>query len=240
MERWSFNSLLFSRLTSVLDISITEIAKRCGIAQQVLNRYMKCENELPVKVLLQICNSLRMPAHFFVSEWNNFEIPNREIATIAADQWQPVEWSGQAVELTFGDGEGRIYWKDVAVVMGITAQKPHDRFLLRKRFPVADFLTVCNHFGLSPFDFLVDQNREGTKRRGRKAVTPGAASPTLLADINALRQRVTELTDGYRDITQKYDDLQSKYGDLLEAHKQLQQRFDEHIRDGFLGMAAED
>lgn len=240
MERWSFNTLLFSRLTDVLDISITEIAKRCGIRQQVLSRYMSGENVLPVKILIQMCNALRMPCHFFVSEYNNYEIPNREIATIAAGQWQPVEWNRQAVEHTFGDGEGRIYWKDVAVVMGITAQKPHDRFLLRKRFPITDFMDVCNHFCLSPFDFLVDMNRGGIKKGVRKPTANGdAAASPLLADIATLRQQMADLTDKYHDVIRKYDDTLTKYADLLEAHKSLLRRFEEHISANVVSMAAD-
>lgn len=236
MERWTFNSLLFSRLSDVLDISVTEIAKRVGIRQQVLNRYTKCQNDLPVKILIKMCNALRMPIYYFVSENNSHEIPNREVATIAADHWQPIDWDHQAVEHTFGDGEGRIYWKDVAAVMGVTAQKPHDRFLLRKRFTVRDFLAVCNHFVLSPFDFLVDQNRKGfsvKKKTGR------ADSPTLLADITALRRQVSDLTTKYTDLNTKYDDMLSKYDNLLNAHKSLLERFDEHIRDSWTGIAAE-
>lgn len=242
MERWSFNTLLFSRLPDVLDISIAEIAKRCDIRQQVLNRYVKGENELPVKVLIKMCNALRMPCYFFVSEDNNHEIPNREAATIAADRWVPVEWDCQAVDRTFGSDGGRIYWKDVAAVMGVTPQKPHDRFLLKKRLTVFELVDVCNHFGLSPFTFIVDGNRGGDgKKKGRSPADQGGATPAELLDaIGALRQQVSELSAGYRDIAAKYGSLQADYGNLLDAHKLLLRRFDDHVGEGILGLAADD
>jgi len=230
MDKWSFNSLLFGRLTDVLDISVTEMAKRCHVRQQVLNRYMKNENELPVKILIKMCNALRMPCHFFVSEYNNHDVPNREIATISAEQWQPIEWDNQAVEHTFGDGEGRIFWKDVAVVMGVTAQKPHDRFLLRKRFPVTDFLVVCNHFNLSPFNFLVDQNRDGSGKKG-KGIRSTAHPPAMLAEISALRDDVDRLARTAADLTEKYRDIAARYDDLLADHKLLLRRFNEYLAD---------
>lgn len=233
LEKWTFNKLLFSRLTDVLDISITEMAKRCNIRQQVLSRYVRLENELPVKVLIKMCNALRMPCYYFVSENKKYEIPNRETATVAADQWHPVGWDSQAVERTFGSDGGRIFWKDVAAYMDLSPSKPHERFLLRTRFPVEEFLDVCNHFNLSPFDFLVDDNRPGDKRKARRDTERSTPSPALLADIAAMRQQMASLTA-------KYDDMLEKYASLLESHKALLQRFDEHISSTYIGMAADD
>ena len=126
MTKWSFNMLLLSRLSDVLDISGAEIARRCGLTQQVLNRYMNGDIVLSVQVLMKICNAMRMPAYHFVSEDGSSVLPIREEATLPLDCWHPIEWDIQAVELTFGDGEGRIFWKDVAKVMDISSQKPHE------------------------------------------------------------------------------------------------------------------
>ena len=240
MERWTFNSLLFCRLSNVLDISITEIAKRVGIRQQVLNRYMKNENELPVQILIKLCNALRMPCYYFVSKDNNYEMPVREIATIASDQFRFIEWDNKMVEHTFGDGEGCIFWKDVAEVMGVTPQKPHDRLLLRTRFTVADFLEICNHFGLSPFSFLVDPNK--TKGKGRKGggSTKTQGDTTLLDDIAALRREVHSLSDTVSELAWKYQSMTDRYTDLLDAHKTLLKRFNEHIDESYIGIVAED
>ena len=40
MNKWSFNMQLFSQLSNVLDITGTEIARRCGLRQNVLSRYI--------------------------------------------------------------------------------------------------------------------------------------------------------------------------------------------------------
>ena len=247
MGKWSFNEPLFSRLSDVLDISGAEIARRCGLTQQVLNRYMNSDIVLSVQVLMKICNALRMPAHYFVSEDNNHVFPNREVATIPYDCWHPIEWDSQAAELTFGDGEGRIYWKDVAEVMNVSAQKPHERFLLRKRFPIDGFLTACSHFNISPFRFLIDPNRDcGKKAQSRRQPLPSPGRAEAVGD-EALRAEVRELTGRLADLNSTVSDITKKYEALLQRHTALLDRHNElerTVRD-YLGltpslMAAED
>ena len=74
MDRWKFNTTLFSSLSDVLDITGTEIARRCGLRQQVLSRYTTNEIVVSVQILIKLCNSLRMPVYYFVAENNNFVI----------------------------------------------------------------------------------------------------------------------------------------------------------------------
>ena len=218
--------LLFSRISKVLDISEAEIARRCGMTQQVLNRYTSTDIMLSVQNLLKICNALRMPAYYFVSEDNHHVVPNRETATIPLDQWRPVTWDVQAVELTFGDREGQIFWKDVAEAMGVTSQKPHDRFLLRKRFPVNDFLQTCNKLNLSPFQFLIDPNRDTTAKRKRGSITPGKTTspPPSPATIADLCRKIDTLSETVADLTQKYQSL-------LRAHEALAHRVQVNIQN---------
>lgn len=230
MEKWSFNSLLFSRLSDVLDISGTEIARRCGIKQQVFSRYTTNETVVSVQTLMKICNALRMPIHFFVSENDSHVIPNRESATIASDCWQPVGWDRQAVEDTFGDGEGRIYWRDVAKAMGVSEQKPHDRFLLVTRFPVTDFLTTCSRLGMSPFRFLIDANRRTANDRRQTA--PPSPNESFRTEIADLHRKIT-------DLSATVDDLTSKFSALLERHNLLENRFRTYLGDS-LPLAADD
>lgn len=158
--------------------------------------------------MMKICNSLRMPIHFFVSEDNNNVIPNREAATIPIDYWHPILWDTKAVERTFGDGDGRIYWKDVAEVMGVTQQKPHERFLLNTRFPVTSFLSICSHFNITPFRFLVDKNRDykGTNVNEQAR---------LLQEISELQQNISDLDETVKDLT-------CKYRELLERHSRME------------------
>lgn len=240
MDKWSFNNSLFSKLSKVLQISEAEIARRCGLTQQVLNRYTKADITPSVQVLLKICNALRMPAHYFVSQDSNHIIPERESATLPYERWKVIEWNTQAVELTFGDGEGKIYWKDVAAVMGVTSQKPHERFLLRKRFPIDVFFAVCNHYDISPFRFLIDPNiPNDLKHKGRdterNTASPSRSDDPLLADIAELRKKITTLTA-------TVEDLSKKYSTLLKSHEALSRRVSvniENINNSHLSIAAE-
>lgn len=240
MNKWTFNYQLFSRLSDVLDISSTEISKRCGVKQQVLNRYMRNETVLPVQILIKMCNALRMPSYFFVSEDNNYDMPNREIATISLDNWQPIDWNYQEVENTFGDGGNRIFWKDVAKVMDVTPQKPHARFLLEKRFCIDDFLNVCSHFDISPFNFLIDPNRKQDNKSRKTAAMSGTRDgANMLGEIRILRQQIADLASTVDGVANDYKEISDKYDDLMEAHKALLRRFNEHIEERYIGMAAE-
>lgn len=230
MDRWKFNTALFSRLSDVLDITGTEIARRCGLRQQVLSRYTTNEIVVSVQVLIKLCNALRMPAHFFVAENNNFVIPIREEATIPLECWQPIEWNAQAVEQTFGDGDGRIYWKDVAVAMDVSSQKPHERFTLRRRFKVTDFLHTCSVLNISPFKFLIDSNRNAVKHQSIKAEQP--------YDLADLRQQLVDLSRSVADISSKYQLLFNKHNALLKRHNELEKSFHEYFGNS-MGMAAE-
>ena len=232
--------LLFSNLTKVLDISGAEIARRCNLKQPVLNRYMSGEYVLPVQVLIQICNALRMPSSYFVSEDGSHLCPNRETATLPYDDWQPVGWDNDAVELTFGDGEGRIYWKDVAGAMGVSSQKPHDRFLLRTRFPVSDFLRTCNNLNLSPFKFLVDRNDMQKTDGASEKTVEAVGDDALRAEVRALTGRLSELNNTVSDITRKYEDLLKRHTALLDRHNDLERTVRDYLGlDSHVSMAAD-
>ena len=228
MEKWSFNNLLLSKLSNVLDISASEIARRCGMRQQVFSRYTLNEIDISVQVLIKICNALRMPSHYFVSEDNNHILPNREEATIAANYWQPISWDRQAVEHTFGDGEGRIFWKDVAEAMGMSQQKPHNRFLLITRFPITDFLKTCSHLDISPFRFLIDNNRDCGKQKNKFHRQSGHIRNENIED---LRREIKTLTETAENLTKKYRVL-------LERHNRLERMVNDYIGDN-IGLAAE-
>lgn len=208
MDKWSFNMPLFKQLSDVLDITGTEIARRCGLHQQVLSRYTTNETVVNIQVLLNLCNAIRMPIYYFVAENNNFVIPNRESATIPLNDWRPVSWNHDAVERTFGDGNNRIRWKDVAVAMNASSQKPHERFSLKRRFKVTDFFATCNAFNLSPFLFLNDPNRTEAKQR-KRSVTPPSYSTlshrvdTLEQDIADLKQKLTTLLHDHEELVKR-------------------------------------
>lgn len=216
MEKWSFNIQLLGSLSEVLDLTGTEIARRCGLRQQVFSRYATNERGIPIQVLIKLCNVIRMPINYFVSEDDNHIIPNRENATIPIDEWHPVFWNSANVEKIFGDGSNQIRWRDVAEVMKVTPMKPHERFSLRRRFKVTDFLTTCNAFDLSPFLFLNDPNRPIDTRSMKRKSTISAKSSTtpsysdLLHKVDALEHEIAELK-------QKIDDLPQCIKEMLDG-----------------------
>lgn len=217
MLKWSFNMLLLNKLSDVLDISVLEIARRCGINQPVLYHYMKGKTELTVNTLIQMCNALRMPSRYFISENNHHIIPTRETATIESARWKPITWNRKEVELTFGDGEGKIYWKDVADVMHVTSGRPHDRFLLRTRFPISSFLLTCDHYNLSPFLFLNDPNVNIPIQKMKK-------KPTAPPSYEELSHKVDTLEHDIADLTKKFEAL-------LRAHEALAKRVQVNIQN---------
>lgn len=234
MVKYSFNQLLLSKLPVVMDISISEIARRCNISQPVIYNYIKGSIELPLQTLIQVCNALRIPSRLFISENNRHIIPTRETTTIEADRWKPITWNTEAVELTFGDGEGKIYWKDVADVMGVTPQKPHDRFLLRTRFPINSFLHICSHYKLSPYLFIDDHNQP---MRGAKEKKPSASytsnskqpKPNHAKSIDT--PTYSELSRRVSLLEKNFAALNEKYSRLLHEHEELVKRVHVNIQN---------
>lgn len=223
MEKWFFNSLLINKLSDILDLSGAEIARRCGLSQQVMNRYMNNGIVLSVQTLLKICNSIRMPIYYFVAEDNNFVLPNREYATIAHDLWQPVGWNHSAVERIFGDKSGQIAWRDVATAMGVTPQKPHDRMLLKTRLPVDDFCRTCNNLNLSPFTFLIDRNRDVGNKKRRSTETTTTKSDGSSTNNELFSQEIADLHQNIAKLNSTIENLTCRYKSLLERHNQLEQ-----------------
>lgn len=232
MVKYSFNQLLLSKLPVVMDISISEIARRCNISQPVIYNYIRGGIDPPLQTLIQVCNALRIPSRLFISENNRHIIPTRETTTIEADQWKPITWNTEAVELTFGDGVGKIYWKDVADVMGVTSQKPHDRFLLRTRFPINSFLHICSHYKLSPYLFLDDPNqpRRGAKEKrhmsnpsNSKQPKPNHAKSIDTPTYSELSRRVSSLEKDFAALNEKYDRLLHEHEELVKrVHVNIQ------------------
>lgn len=233
MVKYSFNQLLLSKLPVVMDISISEIARRCDIRQSVIYNYIKGGIELPLQTLIQICNALRIPSHLFISENNRHVIPSRETATIEADQWKPITWNTEAVELTFGDGEGKIYWKDVANVMGVSSQRPHDRFLLRTRFPISDFLSTCTHYKISPYLFLKDDNavKEKSKPKAKTSNTSNSKSARPHYSKSTDTPTYSELSQRVDALERNFATLNEKYNRLLHEHEELAKRMQVNIQN---------
>lgn len=223
MEKWSFNMLLLSKLTDVMSLSCSEIARRCEVNQSALFHYIRGDYELPVQVLIQLCNGLRMPSLYFISVDGRHVIPNRETATIQADRWQMVEWNEKAVGKTFGNGKGLINWKDVAVVMGVSNYKPHERFLLHTRFPINSFLQTCTYYNISPYTFLVDTNSIPSLDVGKRRKLKEKKHSPPLSSYAEMSKKMDFLEQGIADLRKKYDDL-------LRKHEILERRVNSNIQ----------
>jgi len=231
MDKFKFNFDLIASLPNIFDLSVNAIARRCEINQPTLRLYVERERIIPVKTVIDICNTLRMPTRHFFYEGETPVIPSRELATIEPDRWQPVEWNGGAVENVFGDSPTRISWKDVAAAMWTSKQKPRGRFALRTRFPVTDFLRVCNAFNLSPYTFLVDHNpmpgkpsksQRTSHHKPRLSASPAQRDAPLRADIADLRRKIADLNASFEDLTRKYEAL-------LKSHEALAKRVSVNI-----------
>lgn len=234
MKKWSYNAQMMYRLSDIMEISVTAIAHRSNINQSVLFHAAKGDTELTVQYLIMICNALRIPSRYFISEGNDHIIPNRETATIEADHWKTITWDTEEVKTVFGEHKGQINWKDVADVMGLTSQKPHERFVLKTRFPITSFLDTCTYYNISPYRFLKDDNslddamkhkRSATMKKSVAKATakkPKAPTPPTYA---ALSRKVEKLEHSVADLQQRLADMQGKYADTLNRYNDMQQKY---------------
>lgn len=172
MVNWSFNSLLLSKLTDVLDLSGNEIANRCKLSQTALYHYMKCEVEIPVQALMQICNALRMPTRYFLSVNNRHIIPTRETATIEADRWKPITWSLDAVEPYLWRRRRENLLERRCVHYGLDTTETARAFSFTHTFPDQQFSLNLHTF--QPLTFSLSQRREPTSRH-RQSETKGSS-----------------------------------------------------------------
>lgn len=222
MDKFKFNFELIARLPNVLDLTVTEIARRCNINHVTLRQYVKRKRVIPIQDIIGICNTLRIPTRYFFYE-KEAVIPSRERLTIEAEYFLPIEWDNDAVEKTFGDAPRHIYWKHVAKAMGVTVQKPRGRFALQVRFPVDDFLTVCNTFNLSPYTFLIDHN---PIPGGASFPTSHPYAPTVIHPKNSLRADVAAMQQKMNALFVVIDNLEQKNKVLLDRIEILSNRVD--------------
>lgn len=222
MDKFNFNFELITCLSSVLDLTVTEIARRCEISQSTLRLYVKQERVIPLQTIIEICNTLHIPTRYFFYEKEAI-IPTRERATIEAEHWLPIEWDNDAVEKTFGDAPRHIYWKNVAKAIGVSNHRPRGRFALKTRFPVDDFLTVCNTFNLSPYTFLIDHN---PIPGGASFPTSHPYAPTVIHPKNSLRADVAAMQQKMNALFVVIDNLEQKNKVLLDRIEILSNRVD--------------
>lgn len=220
MVKWEFNLNLLLGLSDVLDISFAEIARRSGIKQQMLSRYIQQDFVVSVGTLIKICNALRMPIYYFVAENGASVIPVRENATVPCDEWHSIKWDGKAAEDVFH--KSRISWTDVSKAMGIKSQNARKRFLEGTRFPVDEFFNTCTNLQISPYNFIIDRNRQEEKKKhkggSKKSGVPRAFSTKMdeikPGEIEELRKEIAELRATISSIQEQYEMLRQDYNVL--------------------------
>lgn len=207
-------------MPNVLDLSIAEIAKRSGITPMTLGRYMRSDTQIPVQALIQLCNTFRISSCYFLTNDKKHTIPVREEAIRLPSEWKDIAWDTEQVEKVFGDGHGQINWKEVARIMDLTEQKPHHRFRLSTKFPVPEFILVCNSLSISPYMFIVDENRqlsgdssgEGEKEilEDRRFRQMSRQIEELRSELHETRQQLAALSDGMSRLRSAYKFLASE------------------------------
>ena len=219
MKSWKFDEDLFRTLDDITGYSFSKIAHLSGIPQQAISRYVTGDYDLPLQILIKICNAIRFPIHYLIIEDGDNKCDIGRHTLVAKEDWKPVYFSGQACAHIF-TSKG-IQWKDVGEAMGMAQMNAKKRFLGERRFPVNDFIYTCNRLNLSPFLFLIDPNKPA--RRTGKA----AESDTL--------ERIETLTNALAALQLKYDQLAEQMRKLQKDKERTPVRY---VDDGIL-MAAE-
>lgn len=233
MGKWSFNFELFTRLPEVLGKSFYAISKKTGICVQTINNYSQEQSTISVQNLIKLCNGLRMPASLFLSEDGVDIIPGRGQATIPTAQFQPIQWSNKNVERLFGGRSEQIHYVDVAEAMDVTNQKPQKRLLLETRFPIDDFLKMCNKLHISPYTLILDNNQdykksiidkytENAKKTERIVKLEGLVGE-LKKNLESMQREVEELKTAYANLSRQF-------GASYEIH---------HFKDSSIAIAAD-
>jgi hypothetical protein len=244
MNSVRLNENLVKSLGSVIRMSSAEMIAKTGIPCTTWYNIMKKPAVITVQQLLAISNGLQIPAsRFFSTDKADFIDKYEDYIT---EPYLPCRYEDSVLQELVSKRHDAS-WQKAADLAGMSRTRMRNSLLAVTRTPVVRFLDVCKVFDIDPFTVLVDPNpKTKRKRKAANPVSSGTSSPTLLAEIADLRKDVTNLTATAADITAKYQDLEGKYGDillkytnLLEAHKMLLSRFNDHLEESYIGMAAD-
>ena len=226
MKTWTFNLDLFLRMSDVLDISVSEIARRAKMHQPALNRYVQQEFVISVETLIQICNALRMPFRYFVADDGVSVIPERENATVPLDNWHQVQWHGRDAERIFY--AQRLSWAKVAEAMGVSkGQTAKSRFIDGTRFPIDAFLLTCTKLQVSPWEFVTDSNlpaalQGGAKHKPTRAIRQEPAEVTRLKnDVAELNAKLDKLQEENAAMMQRMETMLRRMEEMQQSHRSI-------------------
>lgn len=233
MNGLRLNTKLLSSLHNVLLMQAADLRNAVGIARSTWYDILSKHDTITVQHLLSIANGLHIPVRRFFSTGSADIIGTRD--DYIAEPYKECYYLGEVLRDAINDRQDAT-WRRAGEVAGMTYQHVQKSLSSETRTPVVRFLAVCEAFDIDPFTILVDPNPEPVPERKRK---PRRNDPVLLSEITALREGIGRLGATVEDVTRKYDDLLSKYDQLLTAHRALLDRFNQHVREGFVSMAAD-
>lgn len=228
-RRVNLNEELIKSLDTVFGTTWARLTVLVGIPRSTLYRLKDKPAGIDMQQLLAIANGLRIPVGNFFYTGGMHMVKTRE--DYVASPYLPCRYEFETLRNVV-ENRRDITWVRASDIIGITTDNLKNS-LLSEEAPVNRFLDFCEGFGIDPFTVLIDPN---PKQRPRRST----ASPTLLAEVAAMREGFAGLTGKYQDLAAKYGDLLEKYTTLLEAHRVLLHRFDEHVDGRRMDMAAED
>lgn len=223
------NTHLLSTLPRVMRMTNNEVSDASGISIACWYRLLKAPEKITVQQLLGLANGLLVPVSRFFSPGRG-DITDRREDYVMKTGYQNCYYDSDAVRRRIGEGTATS-WREAADAVGMHWTNVSASLLAVSRTPVTRLLALCETFGFDPFDFLVDPNRDPGRRHGTAA--DGRRFDELTEEVAGLRRDVKALAETVAGLTKKYEDL-------LEAHRILLDRFNEHVEDGFGGVAAED
>lgn len=222
------NTHLLSSLPRVLFMTHNEVSQASGISIACWYRLIKRPDRITVQQLISLANGLHIPVSLFFSTDEADVIGVRDDYVMQLN-YQNCYYDSEAVHRRIGDGTATS-WREAAEAVGMHWTNVSSSLLAVSRTPVTRLLALCEAFHFDLFEFLVDPNKGAIRRHvgSSKADVPD----DLKAEIRNLREDVRQLEETVKNLSWRYDDL-------LKAHKDLLKRFDEHVRESFVGLAAE-
>lgn len=217
------NIHLLSTLPRVLRMTHNEVADASGISIACWYRLVKNPEKITVQQLLGISNGLEVPVTKFFSFGRTDIVGTRE-DYIMQSNYQKCYYDSDAMHRRIGDGTATS-WRKAAGVVGMHWTNVAASLLAESRTPVTRLLALCEAFGFSPFEFLVDPNREHKQQ--------AAGERDLHKELTDLRRQVSELQSTVSGLSRKYADLQ-------ERHAALEASIRKHLGTGGQAVMAAD
>lgn len=223
------NEKLISQLDLVMGRSFAKLEKEVDIKRSTLYRLKDNPANIDMRQLMAIANGLHIPVRHFFYTGGIYTVDKRE--DYVTEPYLPCRYEYETLRCIIGNRRD-ITWVKGYEYTGVTEDNLKNS-IMKDDAPVNRLLDFCKGFGIDPFTVIIDPNPKEKRKRKR---TDGDA---LLAEMAALHKQVTDLAGKYQALTAKYDDMLRQYASLLSDHQQLIRRFDEHIGESHLGIAAE-